>query len=169
MNLLPQSEVSCMITLCQGDYGQFQKTDYVITMVEGRVSMPDESEDDALPTVMVVDDDEDVREILGETLKRYRYNVQLCESGKKAIDSIKAKTRVVILDMMMPDMDGMDTFLGLKKKFPGVSIIFYSAYRSLLDQKRLGTYKPLGFIEKGTPGSKQNLLELVKSAMDDGK
>ena len=128
--------------------------------------MSDESEKGSLPKVMVVDDDEDIREILGETLKKYRYNVQLCESGMEAITSITAETRVVILDMMMPDMDGAETFLELQKKVPGVPIVFYSAYRMLLDQKKLGKYKPLGFIEKGTPGSKQNLLELVKSAVN---
>ena len=128
--------------------------------------MSDESEDELLPKVMVVDDDEDMREILGETLKKNRYKVQLCESGVKAIASISAETRVVILDMMMPDMDGTETYLELQKKYPGVPVIFYSAYRMLLNQKKLGAYKPLGFVEKGAPGSKQNLLELVKKSCE---
>ena len=127
--------------------------------------MSDEMNEALLPKVMVVDDDEDVREILGETLKMNHYNVQLCESGTKAIASISAETRVVILDMMMPDMDGTETFLELQKKYPGVPIIFYSAYRALLDQNKLGTYKPLGFVEKGTAGSKNYLLELVKNVV----
>jgi CheY-like chemotaxis protein len=131
--------------------------------------MSDESVEGLLPTVMVVDDDEDVREILGETLKSYRYDVQLCESGKEAITSINAETRVVILDMMMPDMDGTEAFLELQNKRPGIPIIFYSAYRTLLDQKKLGAHKPFGFVEKGTPGSKQHLLELVKSAVNGSK
>ena len=128
--------------------------------------MTDESEEGLLPKVMVVDDDEDVREILDQTLKKNRYAVQLCESGLEAIKSISAEIRVVILDMMMPGMDGAETCLELQKKYPGVPVIFYSAYRSLLDQKKLGKYKPLGFIEKGTPGSKQYLLELVKNAVN---
>ena len=127
--------------------------------------MSNESKEGVLPKVMIVDDDEDVREILGETLKINRYAVQLCESGLKAIKSITADTRVVILDMMMPDMDGTETFLGLQNRYPGVPVIFYSAYRTLLDQKKLGNYKPLGFIEKGTPGSKQYLLELIKNVV----
>ena len=128
--------------------------------------MSDESENELLPKVMVVDDDEDVREILGETLKKNRFSVQVCESGVEAIASISAETRVVILDMMMPVMDGTETFLELQKKYPGVPVIFYSAYRTLLDQKKLGTYKPLGYVEKGAPGSKQNLLEMVKKSCE---
>ena len=128
--------------------------------------MSDESEEGLLPKVMVVDDDEDVREILGQTLKKNRYNVQLCESGTEAITSITAETRVVILDMMMPDMDGTETYLELQKKYPGVPVVFYSAYRSLLDQNKLGPYKPLGFVEKGAAGSKQCLLDLVKKSCE---
>jgi DNA-binding NtrC family response regulator len=128
--------------------------------------MSDESEEELLPKVMVVDDDEDVREILNQTLMKNRYSVQLCESGMKAITSITAETRVVILDMMMPDMDGTETYLELQKKYPGVPVIFYSAYRMLLNQKKLGAYKPLGFVEKGAAGSKQYLLDLVKQSCE---
>jgi CheY-like chemotaxis protein len=128
--------------------------------------MSDESEEGLLPKVMVVDDDEDVREILGQTLKKNRYNVQLCESGMEAITSITAETRVVILDMMMPDMDGTETYVELQKKYPGVPVVFYSAYRTLLDQNKLGSYKPLGFVEKGAAGSKQYLLDLVKKSCE---
>ena len=128
--------------------------------------MSDESEEGLLPKVMVVDDDEDVREILGQTLKKNRYNVQLCESGMEAITSITAETRVVILDMMMPGMDGTETCVELQKKYPGVPVVFYSAYRTLLDQNKLGSYKPLGFVEKGAAGSKQYLLDLVKKSCE---
>jgi CheY-like chemotaxis protein len=128
--------------------------------------MTDESETGSLPKVMVVDDDEDAREILDQTLKKNRYAVQLCESGKEAITSITAETRVVILDMMMPDMDGSQTYVELQKKYPGVPIIFYSAYKTRLDQKKLGKHKPLGYVEKGAAGSKQDLLELVKKSCE---
>ncbi len=117
------------------------------------------------PKVMLVDDDEDVREILGETLKSNRFDVQICDSGTQAIRTITEDIQVVILDMMMPDMDGTATFLELQKKRPGIPIVFYSAFRNMLDPKRLGKYKPLGFIEKGSMGSRQRLLELVKSAV----
>jgi CheY-like chemotaxis protein len=126
--------------------------------------MSDESEEALLPKIMVVDDDEDMREILDQTLRRNRYTVQLCKSGMQAITSVTAETRVVILDMMMPDMDGAETYLELQKKYPGIPVIFYSAYRTMLDQKKLGAYKPLGFVEKGAAGSKQSLLDLVKKS-----
>ena len=118
---------------------------------------------------MLVDDDEDVREILGETLKSNHYDVQICASGTQAVSTITNDTRVVILDMMMPDMDGTETFLELQKKRPGIPIVFYSAYRTMLDQKKLGGYKPLGFVDKGAPGSRKRLLELVKSSVNSGQ
>ena len=130
--------------------------------------MSDESEDGLLPKVMLVDDDEDVREILGETLKSNHYDVQICASGMQAIASITDDTRIVILDVMMPDMDGAEAYLELQKKRPGVPIIFYSAYKTMLDPSKLGPVKPLGFVEKGAPGSRHRLLELVKSAVKPG-
>ncbi len=124
-----------------------------------------ECNEELLPKVMLVDDDEDVREILGETLKSNCFDVQVCASGRQAIRSITADTRVVILDMMMPDMDGAETFWELQKKRPGIPIVFYSAFRNMLDSRQLGKHKPLGFIEKGAPGSRQKVVELVKRAV----
>lgn len=115
------------------------------------------------PKVMLVDDDEDVREIVGETLKSNCINVQVCSSGRQAINSLSEDIRLVILDMMMPDMDGTEAFLELKKRQPEVPIVFYSAFRNMLDPKRLKPHEPVGFIEKGSPGSRQRLVELVKT------
>ncbi len=130
--------------------------------------MLDKAEEGSLPKVMLVDDDEDAREILGETLKSNNFEVQVCRSGRQAISSITEETRVVILDMMMPDMDGTQTCAELQKVRPGVPVVFYSAFRNLLDPKRLGSYKPLGIVEKGAPGSRQRVVELVKNAVRSG-
>jgi len=127
--------------------------------------MSDQNEHELLPKVMLVDDDEDVREILGETLKSQRFDVQVCATGMQAIQSFTNDIRVVILDIMMPDMDGTETYLQLQKMRPGIPIVFYSAYRNMLDLKKLGNHKPLGFVDKGAPGSRQRLMELVKSAV----
>jgi CheY-like chemotaxis protein len=133
-----------------------------IILMRGRALMLD-NKTGLLPKVMLVDDDEDVREIVGETLKSQRFDVQVCGSGRQAINSLTDDIRLVILDMMMPDMDGMETFLEIKKRQPGVPIVFYSAFRNMLDPTRLKPYEPVGFIEKGMPGSRQRLVELVKS------
>ncbi len=130
--------------------------------------MSDKSEDGLLPKVMLVDDDEDVREILGETLRSNHYDVQVCASGMQAIASITEDTRIVILDMMMPDMDGAETYRALQKKHPGIPVIFYSAYKTLLDLNKLGPIKPFGFVDKGASGSRHRLLELVRSAVNPG-
>jgi len=127
--------------------------------------MLNKPQEGSLPKVMLVDDDEDAREILGETLKSHHFDVQVCASGRQAISSITDDTRVVILDMMMPDMDGTETYVELQKKRPGVPIVFYSAFKNMLDPKRLGSHKPLGFVEKGAPGSRQRVVDLVKHAV----
>ncbi len=127
--------------------------------------MSSQPQEELLPKVMVVDDDEDVREIVGETLKSHRFDVQVCASGRQAIKSLTDDIRVVVLDLMMPDMSGTETFEELQKKRPGLPVVFYSAYRNMLTTRQLGQIKPYGFIEKGAPGSRQRLVELVKSAV----
>ncbi len=59
--------------------------------------------------IMVVDDDEGVREILDDMLKREGYEVSLAKNGVEAIASLgKKMPDLVILDLMMPEMDGFE-------------------------------------------------------------
>lgn len=136
--------------------------------IEVMAPMSNPCEGESLPKVMLVDDDEDVREILGETLKSQCFEVELCTSGTQAIKSISEDIRVVVLDMMMPDMDGTETFRELQKKHPGLPVVFYSAYRNMLNTRELDQYKPYGMVEKGSPGSRQRVVELVKRAVQAG-
>lgn len=59
--------------------------------------------------VMVVDDDEDVREILGDYLTLKGYAVSMAENGQQALDILEGlpeKPCFLLLDLMMPVMDG---------------------------------------------------------------
>ena len=65
------------------------------------------------PTVLVVDDDRDIREALSELLQDAGYRAACAENGAQALDWMRAhpgETGVVLLDLMMPVMDGL-TFL----------------------------------------------------------
>ena len=69
----------------------------------------------ATVSVMVVDDDEDIREILDEVLTRARYSVVTASNGATALDLLKSvRPRVILLDLNMPVMDGFE-FLRIRK------------------------------------------------------
>ena len=60
--------------------------------------------------ILIVDDEKDVREILNYNISREGYNVFTAENGEEALEIIKSeKPQLVILDVMMPVMDGYQT------------------------------------------------------------
>jgi PAS domain S-box-containing protein len=81
-------------------------------------------------TVLVVDDESDVRDVIGGMLENLGYKVTTVESGKKAINLYKKKKRfdVVVLDMNMPVMGGKETFAKLKAIDPNTRVIISTGY-----------------------------------------
>jgi len=60
--------------------------------------------------ILLVDDEPDILEIVGYNLKKEGYEVSTADNGKEAIKIAKAeKPDLIILDVMMPEMDGMET------------------------------------------------------------
>lgn len=60
------------------------------------------------PPIFVVDDDTDLREVLGELLADEGYETQLCPNGRAALELLRSglRPRLILLDLMMPVMDG---------------------------------------------------------------
>lgn len=60
--------------------------------------------------ILVVDDDQDILEMLSYNLRKEGYTVQTAENGKKALESAaEFQPELIILDVMMPEMDGIET------------------------------------------------------------
>jgi CheY-like chemotaxis protein len=82
-------------------------------------------------TILLVDDEELVSEIGKEVLKKLGYSVITAASGPEAIKFIKKhqnKIELVILDMVMPDMSGSETFDHIKKINPDIKVLLSSGY-----------------------------------------
>jgi two-component system alkaline phosphatase synthesis response regulator PhoP len=66
--------------------------------------------------IVIIDDEEDIREILGYNLKKEGFSVHLAENGMKGIELCKThKPDLVILDVMMPGMDGIEVCEQIRK------------------------------------------------------
>ncbi|MCK9203628.1 MAG: response regulator transcription factor [Bacteroidales bacterium] len=81
-------------------------------------------------TILLVDDEADILEFLGYNLAREGYHVLKAKNGKKALKlAIENKPQLVILDVMMPGMDGMETCLEIRKmpELEGTLIAFLTA------------------------------------------
>ncbi|MBT3198934.1 MAG: response regulator [Phycisphaerales bacterium] len=81
--------------------------------------------------ILVVDDDTAVRHLTKSILSSQGYDVTQCSDGAKAVDiyaKLGKEIDLVILDMLMPDMNGVETFRLLKQINPRVNAILCSAF-----------------------------------------
>jgi CheY-like chemotaxis protein len=103
-------------------------------------------------TIMVVDDEDMVRNVCAKVLQRLGWKVIAAANGPEAIRLYKedpARVTCVILDQSMPEMDGMTVFRELRAINPGVKVILSSGYSN--DQaggQNLGAEGLAGFIQK---------------------
>ena len=82
-------------------------------------------------TVLVVDDDEGVRELLAETLRRAGLTVLLAGDGREAVELFRRQAdeiQVVVLDRTMPDIDGEEAFSEIRRIRSDARIILVSGY-----------------------------------------
>jgi nitrogen-specific signal transduction histidine kinase len=82
-------------------------------------------------TVLLVDDEEKIRNVCRESLKLLGYTVVTADSGERAIDIFKEMADtidVVVLDMIMPGLSGKDTYRQLKQIKSDVRVLIASGY-----------------------------------------
>jgi DNA-binding NtrC family response regulator len=79
--------------------------------------------------VLVIDDDPAVRATMDIVLKRDRHEVVLAENGRKGLQYLQARQfDLLIVDLFMPDMDGLEIIGHVQKSRPGMPIIVISGH-----------------------------------------
>jgi len=81
-------------------------------------------------TILIVDDDEDIRELLSYNLKKAGFNVEIAKNGRECLSKLKGnKPNLILLDVMMPEMDGLEVCEEIKsvKKNANILICFLTA------------------------------------------
>ena len=87
-----------------------------------------------MASVLVVDDEEDIRELVGIYIKNEGYQVYKAANGKDALDIIdNMSIDIAILDVMMADMDGITLCMEIRKK-SNIPIIMLSAKDQDMDK-----------------------------------
>jgi DNA-binding NtrC family response regulator len=80
-------------------------------------------------TILVVDDNQDLLETFAVILKRRGYEVQTACDGVTAVDKFKEHNfDVTLMDIVMPEMNGVDAFKKIREIQPDASIILMTAY-----------------------------------------
>lgn len=85
-----------------------------------------------MPRILVVDDEQPMRESLNDWLKEDGYRVGLAASGQEAIDmASKEPWDVILLDLKMPGMDGLKALKKLKEIRPDAEVLMMTAYATV--------------------------------------
>ncbi len=115
--------------------------------------------------ILIVDDEELIRITVKKILKEEGYNVDTSETGSLAIEKfLKNQYDLVLLDINLPDINGLDVLKELKKINPDVLVIIVTGYASIEDAVqaiKLGAYD---YIEK--PLKKNTIKLIVKLAIE---
>lgn len=79
--------------------------------------------------VLIIDDEVPFSEILRKRLTKRGLVVRTADSGSNGLEALREKPAdIVVLDMRMPEMDGVETFRAIKKQNPTTEVIFLSGH-----------------------------------------
>ncbi|MFB3109039.1 MAG: response regulator, partial [Candidatus Binatia bacterium] len=117
-------------------------------------------------TILVVDDEDGIRETIREVLTDEGYRVVDAKNEAVVRDLIRKESpHLVLLDIWMPDVDGIDILKQIKEQHPNLRVIMISGHGNIhtaVAAARLGAFD---FLEK--PLSLDSLLETVQRALGD--
>jgi CheY-like chemotaxis protein len=118
-------------------------------------------------TVLVVDDEEVVREVAKRALENGGYAVLCADGGRSALEILKRlrdRISLVLLDLSMPEMSGQDVLRRLREIDSGMKVIVSSGYSERETMKLFAGQTLSGFLQK--PYSNAQLARKVKAALD---
>ncbi len=118
--------------------------------------------------ILVVDDQVGVCHSFKKILGRHGYNVITALSGEEAIERVGKETpALVIMDVTMPRIDGLETLQRLKSLYPGLTIIMMTAYTTSERAITAMKYGAYDYLTK--PFDNTQLISLVEKAIMAGK
>jgi two-component system, cell cycle sensor histidine kinase and response regulator CckA len=120
-------------------------------------------------TILVVDDEQINVELMKELLEKLGYKILTAQSGKKAIELYREHSKdikLVILDMIMPEMNGKETLLSLMETDKKVMVLLSSGYSINGEAAKILEMGCKGFIQK--PFRVEELSRKIRTVLDTG-
>lgn len=119
--------------------------------------------------ILLVDDEKDIVEFLQYNLVQEGFKVITAHNGKEALDKITSNPDLIILDIMMPKMDGYEVCTRIRSmdEYKNIPIIFLTAKSSEIDEVHGLNLGADDFIQK--PISPKKLIARVKSNLRKGE
>ncbi len=115
--------------------------------------------------ILIVDDDPQIRTLLAERLRFHKYRVSTAEDGEEGLDIFRKEgADLVLLDLMMPKLDGIATLNRLRKEEPEVLVIMMTAFATIekaVEAIKMGAFD---FIPK--PCEPEHILLTIEKALE---
>jgi two-component system response regulator AtoC len=117
-----------------------------------------------METILIVEDDKDMQFILSNILNEEGYKSIICGTGSKAIQEVKkGGIDVVLLDFMLPEMNGMAVLEKIREINKDISIIMLTAYGGIRDAVKAMKLGAFDYITK--PFDSEELIIVIKKAL----
>ncbi len=121
-----------------------------------------------MPSVLIVDDDDQIRILVRETLEQAGYSVTEARDGKEGLQRYRlTPSDLVIMDILMPGQDGLESILSLRREFPQAKIIAITGGSDMIGMlnfldvaKMLGAHRTLR-----KPFDMKALIEAVQAEL----
>jgi DNA-binding NtrC family response regulator len=114
--------------------------------------------------VLVVDDDKVLQQSVCNALSHHQFDVKTADNGREALQKTqREKFDLVVMDVNMPEMDGIAALTEMKKNDPSLIVLILTAYSNVNDAVRAVKEGAYNYLEK--PISSENLVALIKRAL----
>jgi len=119
--------------------------------------------------ILIIDDEDRTRMLIRKILEREGYEVMEASNGKEGIKHYRANPAdLVITDIIMPEKEGIETILDLRKDFPDVKVIAMSGGGHEEADSYLKIAKQVGAVETmNKPIKNEDLVRIVKNILDN--
>jgi two-component system nitrogen regulation response regulator NtrX len=119
-----------------------------------------------MPSVLIVDDEPNIRRMVGALLASEGYEVREAPDGARGVAlATEAEPDVALVDLMMPgEMDGMAVLAALRERAPGLPVVMMSGRAGLSDAVRATKLGAFNFLEK--PLTPEGVLLALASALE---
>jgi CheY-like chemotaxis protein len=122
--------------------------------------------------ILLVDDEKDILTVMKSRIESWGYDLITASSGKEAIDALTGKNPdIIILDYLMPEMDGLKTLEEIRKIDRKVPVIMFTAYpdkKSIEGTEKLGVSAYVPKLSAYSDAS-NSLKAAIGVAMKQGK
>lgn len=122
--------------------------------------------------ILIVDDEQDVRDIFQDRLEKAGYNTLMAENGEEAISLLRSEDNminvgIIFCDIRMPKVNGIECIDFLKQQAPGIPVVVVTGYPDANVAKDLMNRGIKEYLVK--PLDKERMMAIVERIISEGK